>query len=209
MAGRNNKGKKPGLTPKQKQLEKDVKRINERINEIAKKFGSNSYAYNKWYSTIKTLIPERFRTIDREGLIKLKRSREFYQTANTKRTQESMTRILGLKTNGQLRREAVKSLKEENAAEKARAKLDPNYVPNIQQLTPANILERQRAIDEIQTFVAENSDMFYARYSEGTKELIHTHGRKKTYSEMQSIIDEYKKMKKSGNIQYIDVFEGL
>ena len=209
MAGRKNTGKKPGLTPKQKQLEKDVKRINERINEIAKKFGSNSYAYNKWYSTIKTLIPERFRTIDREGLIKLKRSREFYQTANTKRTQESISRILGLKTSGQIRREAVKSLKEENAAEKVRAKLDPDYVPNIQPVTPANILERQRAIDEVQTFVSENSDMFYAKYSKGTGNLIHTRGRKKTYSEMKQIINEYKRMKKSGTIEYTDVFEGL
>ena len=113
MAAR--KQKKTRLTPKQAQLEKEVKRINERINEIAKKLGAGSYAYNQWYATIKTLIPERYRTIDKNGLIKLKRSKEFYQTANTKRTKEAIARILGLKTSGQLRREAVQSLKEENA----------------------------------------------------------------------------------------------
>ena len=36
------------LTPSQLQLEKDVKRINERINEIAKTFGTESYAYNQF-----------------------------------------------------------------------------------------------------------------------------------------------------------------
>ena len=210
MAAR--KQKKTRLTPKQAQLEKDVKRINERINEIAKKLGAGSYAYNQWYATIKTLIPERYRTIDKEGLIKLKRSKEFYQTANTKRTKEAIARILGLKTSGQLRREAIQSLKEENALinKPDAVGIGSGTVPVPTPITPDNILQRQRDIDEIQTFVSSNRDMFYvASYNQNINDLIHIRGRRKTYAEMKQIVDAYTSGKASGTNKYIDVFEGL
>ena len=38
------------------QIEKDVKRINERINEVVKALGTDSKAYNDYVSRIKSLI---------------------------------------------------------------------------------------------------------------------------------------------------------
>ena len=209
MVKRKSKRKAPIRTPEQAQLEKDVKRINERINEIVKRYGTNSYAYNQYYAAVKSAFPENFRRIDKEGIIKISRSEALYKTAGSSETMQAITRILGLKTVGRLRREAVRSLKEEKAAQKkankTRIKEGLPEVPEIQ-ITPEAIKERQKEIDEVQSFVSENRDMFYVTdYPSEVNEIIHMKGRKKTYSELKTIVDHYKK----GQHEYADIFEGL
>jgi hypothetical protein len=185
--------KKNNLTSSQLQLEKDVKRINERINEIAKTFGTQSYAYNKWYSTLKLSIPEKYRTTSKHGVIQIARSKEFYQSSLRKKTKMGIKRLLGMKTKGQLMKEAKESLK-----------MEGNIKP-----TRVEIEDRAKIIDEINKFVSENEDMFYQPKSSVVYNIIHITGRRKTYVELKQIIDEYRKrLKESGGL-FSDPFEGL
>lgn len=178
------------LTPEQLQLEKDVKRINERINEIAKMYGTESEAYNKWYSAIKTTVPERYRKMSKHGIIQIARSKEFYQSAGSESTKNTISRLLGLKTRGQLRKEAKKSLQEEGVIK-----------PSVSQ-----IAQRQKDIDRVQAFVADHSDMFY---NESAKDIAKIRGRKKTYGELLEIIRRYNEATGSGKIININLFEDL
>ena len=181
------------LTPSQQQLEKDVKRINERINEIAKTFGTESYAYNQWYSTLKLSVPEKYRTTSKHGIIQIARSKEFYQSSLKKKTKMGIKRLLGMKTKGELMKEAKESLKKEGNKKPSRAEIE----------------DRAKVIDEVNKFVSENEDMFYQPKSSVAYNIIHITGRKKTYAELKQIMDEYRKrLKESGGI-FSDPFEGL
>ena len=163
------------LTPEQLQLEKDIKRLNERINEIAKFYGTESYSYNKYYSAVKMAIPEKFRRTSKHGVIQISRSKEFIQTASYK-TQSSMKRLLGMKTLGQLKKEAAASLKAEGMAK----------------ATKALVQQRAQAIDFLMGYIEEHSDMFYLGGKEA-KDIIHIKGRKKTYSELLQLARLYQK----------------
>lgn len=161
------------LTPEQMQLEKDIKRINERINEIAKRYGTESYTYNKWYSAIKSTIPERFRKSSKHGVIQLSRSKEFILTASSARTKESMRRLLGMKTVGKLRKEAKATVKEEG--------MKP---------TPENISQFMEMIDKVNKFVEEHSEMFYLE-DKRAQDIAHIRKRKKSYKELGELVRIY------------------
>lgn len=161
------------LTPEQLQMEKDIKRINERINEIAKMYGTESYAYNKWYSAIKSTIPERYRKSSKHGVMQLSRSKEFILTASSARTQESMKRLLGMKTVGKLRKEAKTTVKEEG--------MKP---------TPENISKFMEMIDKVNKFVEEHSEMFYLE-DKRAQDIAHIRKRKKSYKELGELVRIY------------------
>lgn len=199
------------MTNEQLQLEKDVKRINERINEIAKKYGTGSFAYNKYYSAVVMGLPSRFRRFSKNGIVQLSRSKEFYETVNDPETQQAITRLLGLKTSGQLRKAAKKSLLDE---ERAKVKvINQNrkingmaLLPMPKQPTESQIKQREIDIDEVNEFVADNRAMFYMSASKEVNQLIHTKGRRKTYGEMIQIIHAYQK---GGGMDSRNLFEGL
>lgn len=177
------------LTPDQLQLEKDVKRINERINEIAKRFGTESYAYNEYYSAIVSIIPEKYRRFSKHGILQIKRSSELYKTANTPATKQAQQRLLGLKTVGQLRKDARRSLKDEG-----------------EEITKQSIEERMVAIDKVMDYVASNRDMFYVKYKNSEiNSIITIKRRKKTYKELLDIVNAYE----SGAYETKDIFGGL
>ena len=180
------------LTPTQKQLEKDVKRINERINEIAKMFGTDSFSYNKWYAAVKSVIPEEYRKTSKHGIIQIARSKDFYRTSNKKRTKQAIQRLLGTKTMGQLKEEANKSLE----------------ALGIEKPTKKQIEERAKVIDKVNLFVSENEDMFYVD-DPIIQEIAHIRGRRKTYEEINKIIDHYNELMGRGIAQTTDIFEGL
>lgn len=161
------------LTPEQLQMERDIKRINERINEIAKRYGTESYTYNKWYSAIKSTIPERYRKTSKHGIIQLSRSKEFIQTAASARTQESMKRLLGMKTVGKLRKEAKAAMKEEG-----------------EKLTPEKVLQYMEMIDKVNKFVEEHSEMFYLE-DKRAQDIAHIRKRKKSYKELGELVRIY------------------
>ena len=102
-----------------------------------------------------------------------------------------MERLTGMKTKGQIRKQARMSLKEEG-----------NKKP-----TSKEIEERMRDIDKIHKFVENNREMFYVEnYSEETQDTIHIKGRKKTYNELKNIVSEYESMDVR---EYKDIFEEL
>lgn len=181
------------LTPEQAQLLKDVKRINERINEIAKRFGTESFAYNQYYSMIVTTFPERFRRIDEKGLIKISRSNAFLATAGSWKTTTGIQRALAQKTVGQLRKEARKSLKNEG-------------VRNPSQELVSN---RMKAIDQVSDYVESHHDMFYIEGNETASNIIHIRERRKTYGELTTLIQIYEELKDSGELVTGDLFDGV
>lgn len=162
------------------QIEKDVKRINERINEVVKALGTDSKAYNDYVSRIKSLIPGKYQRVDKDGLIKISRSKELYKTFDTEKTQRAFEQILKVPTIGNIKKEAKKALKEEG-----------NKKP-----TQADINDMAKKIDFTEKFIEENQEMFYVEYSqEELNESIHTTGRKKTYSELYKIAEAYRQNK--------------
>lgn len=163
------------LTPEQLQLEKDIKRLNERINEIAKFYGTNSTAYNKYYAAVKMAVPERYRKTSKHGVIQLSRSKEFITSAaSSPKMQMNMKRLLGMKTVGQLKKEAEATLKAEGMAKASRALVE----------------QRAKAIDFLTGYIEEHSDMFYIGGKEA-KSIIHIKGRKKTYNELLQLARLY------------------
>jgi hypothetical protein len=180
------------LTPAQRQLEKDVKRINERINEVAKLVGTNSYAYNQWYAAMKSVIPAKYQATSQHGIMQIARSKDFYRTANTKKTKQAIQRLLGMKTAGQLKKEAKKSLQ----------------ALGIKKPTAFDIDNRVKIIDKVNQFVSENEDMFYINDPE-IQQIAHIKGRRKTYEELNRIIDIYNEKMGRGVPEMIDIFEGL
>lgn len=173
------------------QIEKDVKRINERINEVVKALGTESKAYNDYVSRIKSLIPGKYQRIDKDGLIKLSRSKEFYKTFDQERTQRAFEQLLKVPTMGNIKKEAKKALKEEGKKKPTKADID----------------DMAKKIDFTEKFIEENQEMFYVEYSQNElNETIHTTGRKKTYSELYKIAEAYKQNKYG---EKIDPFEGL
>ena len=184
--------KRPPLTPSQKQLEKDVKRLNERINEVAKLLGTESFSYNEWYSTMTLAIPEKYRRTSEAGIIQLVRRRELYEKADEKKIRQAIQRLLGLKTKGQLTKEAKQTLVNEG-----------NRKP-----TKQEIIERVKVIDLVNKFVSEHEDMFYLPKESPVYDIIHIKTRRKSYDELKQIIDEYNKKKKKGDL-VVDPFANL
>lgn len=184
--------KKQKLTKTQAQLQKDIKRINQRITDIAKTFGTDSYAYNQYYSAVKTSLPEAFRRTTSKGLIAVSRSKEFLETSRTKATKQAIQRLLGLKTKGQLLKEAKETLKKEG----------------LKKPTKEEITQRATLIDKMQTFVSEHSEMFYLSDPRAST-IAHIKGRRKTYDELLEIVEIYER-ETGGDVPLdIDLFEGL
>lgn len=183
------------LTAEQKQLEKDVKRINERINEVAKLVGTNSYAYNKWYSAIKSVIPGKYRATSKHGIMQIARNKDFYRTANRKKTKQAIQRLLGMKTAGQLKKEAKQTLKDEGTKKP----------------TAQDIERRTSIIDTANLFVSSHHDMFYIskEKSQRAHDIAHIKGRRKTYEEIDELITIYNNLTSTGDTPTEDIFRGL
>lgn len=187
------------LTPQQ--LEKDVKRINERINEVVKLLGSDSEAYHKYISKIKSLLPSQYVRVDKDGLVKIARKKELYQQAGNENIQRAFEQILKTPTAGQIRKQARAVLKEEkkNAARLGLPSISIGDIadssPEAQRapitITKDEIDQFAKLIDKISGFVADNNDMFYVAYKDPKmNEMIHRKG-KRTYSELNAIITAY------------------
>lgn len=180
------------LTSEQKQLEKDIKRINERIMEIAKTYGTGSYTYNQYYAAIKTSFPAKARHATASGVIQLSHGKQVIrELSKNKNTKINITRVLGLRTKGQLRKEARGTLRAEG----------------IKKPTAAQIEERMKKIDLVNSYVESNSDMFYLKDDEAQR-IIHIKGRRKTYDELNHLIEIYES-RGDREKEMVDPFEGL
>ena len=202
------------LTPQQ--LEKDVKRINERINEVVKLLGADSEAYQKYVARLKSLLPSQFVRVDKDGLFKIARKKELYNRAGDEKIQRAFEQILKTPTAGDIKKNARRVIKEERKKklqedqERARALPEvpgeefPDLPPEYQGLgngamikeplkpTQAEIIDKAKQMDRVEKFVSDNQEMFYVTFKNTEiNDIIHIRGRKKTYAELQKIIDEY------------------
>lgn len=192
------------LTPKQ--LEKDVKRLNERINEVVKLLGSDSEAYNRYVSKMKALLPERFVRVDKDGLVKIARTKELYNQAGDEKIQRAFQQLLKVPTAGNVKANARRVIMEERKKREsfgAEAEPGADYIgvgagAMIHQpgrITKEEIEAKAKQIDEIDKFVSDNQDMFYVEYSNSDlNKTINTKGKgRRSYGELQEIIDAYKR----------------
>lgn len=191
------------------QLEKDVKRINERINEVSKLLGSDSEAYNKYVARLKSLLPSKYVTIDRDGLYKIKRSKELYNRSGEDKIERAFQQILKVPTAGAIRKEARRVIKEERAkykkstesnaapfgavAKEGDAAIIDNIVSGEGKITKEEINFFAKLIDDIKKFVDDNSNMFYVVYNnDEINKTISTKGKgRRTYGELNDIMEAY------------------
>ena len=191
------------------QLEKDVKRINERINEVSKLLGSDSEAYNKYVARLKSLLPSKYVTIDRDGLYKIKRSKELYSRSGEDKIERAFQQILKVPTAGEIRKEARRVIKEERAkykkstengaapfgavAKEGDAAIIDNIVSGESKITKEEINFFAKLIDDIKKFVDDNSNMFYVVYNnDEINKTIATKGQgRRTYGELNDIMEAY------------------
>lgn len=191
------------------QLEKDVKRINERINEVSKLLGSDSEAYNKYVARLKSLLPSKYVTIDRDGLYKIKRSKELYSRSGEDKIERAFQQILKVPTAGVIRKEARRVIKEERAkykkltgngtapfgavAKEGDSAIIDNIVNNEGKITKEDINFFAKLIDDIKKFVDDNSNMFYVVYNnDEINKTIKTKGQgRRTYGELNDIMEAY------------------
>ena len=183
------------LTPKQ--LEKDVKRLNERINEVVKLLGSDSEAYNRYVSKMKALLPERFVRVDKYGLVKIARTKELYNQAGDEKIQRAFQQLLKVPTAGNVKANARSVIiNERKKRERSGSEAQSGamvYQPG--RITKEEIETKAKQIDEIDKFVSDNQDMFYVEYSNSElNKIINTKGQgRRSYDELQEIIDAYKR----------------
>ncbi len=191
------------------QLEKDVKRINERINEVSKLLGSDSEAYNKYVARLKSLLPSKYVTIDRDGLYKIKRSKELYSRSGEDKIERAFQQILKVPTAGEIRKEARRVIKEERAkykkltgngaapfgavAKEGDAATIHDIVSGEDKITKEDINFFAKLIDDIKKFVDDNSNMFYVVYNnDEINKTITTKGQgRRTYGELNDIMEAY------------------
>lgn len=192
------------LTPKQ--LEKDVKRLNERINEVVKLLGSDSEAYNRYVSKMKSLLPERFVRVDKYGLVKIARTKELYNQAGDEKIQRAFQQLLKVPTVGNVKANARRVIiNERKKRERSGSEAQPGadyigvgagaMIHQPGRITKEEIEAKAKQIDEIDKFVADNQDMFYVEYSNSDlNKTINTKGKgRRSYDELQDIIDAYKR----------------
>jgi hypothetical protein len=100
-----------------------------------------------------------------------------------------------MKTKGKLYKEARKDLKEAG-----------NKKP-----TKEEVAERAKLIDRVVEYVEDHSSMFYIspEVSKRASDISHISGRKKTYEELNELVNIYTTQIDTGNIPVTDVFEGL
>ena len=191
------------------QLEKDVKRINERINEVAKLLGTDSDAYNKYVARLKSLLPSKYVTIDKDGLFKIKRSKELYGRSGEEKIERAFQQILKVPTAGEIRREARRVIKEERAkykksiesgstpfgavAKEGDAATIEEIISGEGKITKEAINFFAKLIDDVKKFVDDNSNMFYVVYNnDEINKTIHTKGQgRRTYAELNDIMQAY------------------
>lgn len=192
------------LTPEQ--LEKDVKRLNERINEVVKLLGSGSEAYNRYVAKMKALLPSEYVRVDKDGLVKIARSKKLYKRAGDEKIERAFEQLLKVPTAGQIKAKAKRVImsdrkkKAEEEAIKKSEDVTPDYVgvgngAMVQKPTRQEVEEKARQIDRVEKFVTDNQEMFYVEYkNKKFNKLVHSKG-KRTYDELDDLIKEYNKKK--------------
>ena len=170
---------------------KDIKRLNQRIVQVAKSFGKDSPLYMEYETKLKKIFPSEQININKRGEIQLSRSKQFYNTTSGEYVQrvQKTTRIVS-----ELRKQERESIKVE--------------IPKGEKITEEMIRQRIKDRWEVEENLQSALDSLYGREDEMAQKAIETMRKKgkKSYEELKSVIDQ---SKNTTQIGIRNLFEGL
>lgn len=169
---------------------KDIKRLNQRIVQVAKSFGKESPLYMEYENKLSKIFPKEQININRRGEIQLSRSKKYFNPSSheyVQRVQKST------KTVADVRKQARHSLRSD--------------IPKGTKIT--NEMIQQRILDrwEVERNLQGALDLLYGREDEVAQNVIDRMKQKgdKSYAMLKSVISE----SKNTDISIKNMFEGL
>ena len=170
---------------------KDIKRLNQRIVQVAKSFGKESPLYMEYETKLKKIFPSEQININKRGEIQLSRSKQFYNTTSGEYVQRVQKTT---RTVSELRKQARESIKVE--------------IPKGEKITEEMIQQRIKDRWEVEETLQSALDSLYGREDEMAQKAIETMRKKgeKSYEELKSVIDQ---SKNTTQIGIRNLFEGL
>lgn len=180
----------------QHDIEKQIKRINERIAAVQRQFGEESKIYKDYASRIENLFKDKNQYFyGKTGRIAISHGKT---VVNDPKIEEKLKSMDRLPTKGTLLKRAKKSVLEDYAErisqnkkleEKEKKKLIKTYKP-----TKTDIMNRAKWLQEFDDFFEDHKAEFYAVTSErvdNAVETMRTVKRRKTYTELQEVVNTY------------------
>lgn len=169
---------------------KDIKRLNQRIVQVAKSFGKESPLYIEYETKLTKIFPKEQINVNKRGEIQLSRSKKYFNTSSheyVQRVQKST------KTVAEVRKQARQSLR--------------NDMPKGAKITNDMIQQRIRDRWEVERNLQGALDLLYGREDEVAQNVIDRMKQKgeKSYSILKSVINE----SKNTDISIKNMFEGL
>lgn len=170
---------------------KDIKRLNQRIVQVAKSYGKESPLYMEYETKLKKIFPSEQININKRGEIQLSRSKQFYNTTSGEYVQRVQKTT---RTVAELRKQARESIKVE--------------IPKGEKITEEMIQQRIKDRWEVEEKLNSALDSLYGREDEMAQKAIETMRKKgeKSYEELKSVIDQ---SKNTTQIGIRNLFEGL
>lgn len=169
---------------------KDIKRLNQRIVQVAKSFGKESPLYIEYETKLTKIFPKEQINVNKRGEIQLSRSKKYFNTSSheyVQRVQKST------KTVAEVRKQARQTLR--------------NDMPKGAKITNEMIQQRIRDRWEVERNLQGALDLLYGREDEVAQNVIDRMKQKggKSYSILKSVINE----SKNTDISIKNMFEGL
>ena len=170
---------------------KDIKRLNQRIVQVAKSYGKESPLYMEYETKLKKIFPSEQINVNKRGEIQLSRSKQFYNTTSGEYVQRVQKTT---RTVAELRKQARESIKAE--------------IPKGEKITEEMIKQRIKDRWEVEENLNSALDSLYGREDEMAQKAIETMRKKgeKSYEELKSVIDQ---SKNTTQIGIRNLFEGL
>ena len=170
---------------------KDIKRLNQRIVQVAKSYGKESPLYMEYETKLKKIFPSEQININKRGEIQLSRSKQFYNSTSGEYVQRVQKTT---RTVSELRKQARESIKVE--------------IPKGEKITEEMIQQRIKDRWEVEENLHSALDSLYGREDEMAQKAIETMRKKgeKSYDELKSVIIQ---SKNTNQIGIRNLFEGL
>ena len=169
---------------------KDIKRLNQRIVQVAKSFGKESPLYMEYENKLSRIFPKEQINVNRRGELQLSRSKKYFNPSSheyVQRVQKST------KTVAEVRKQARQSLRSD--------------IPKGTKITNEMIQQRIRDRWEVERKLQGALDLLYGREDEVAQNVIDRMKQKgdKSYAMLKGVISE----SKNTDISIKNMFEGL
>lgn len=169
---------------------KDIKRLNQRIVQVAKSFGKESPLYMEYENKLSKIFPKDQINVNRRGEVQLSRSKKYFNPSSheyVQRVQKST------KTVAEVRKQARQSLRSD--------------ISKGTKITNEMIQQRIRDRWEVEQNLHGALDLLYGREDEIAQNVIDRMKQKgdKSYAILKSVISE----SKNTDITIRNMFEGL